>query len=156
APRPARSRGPQCLRIPRQGSVPAPDARGEPRRTARAGSRLRGARPVSGPPPAGLSGSGPRGRASLGPVGGLCARVAALVAVASCGGAHTRKRRGAVSNDTTLRIVVRGRVQGVGFRACVEDAAILRGVQGWVRNRRDGSVEAVLSGPAEAVAAVIA
>jgi acylphosphatase len=60
-----------------------------------------------------------------------------------------------VSQDVARRIVVRGRVQGVGFRAFVEDAAILHGVHGWVRNRRDGSVEAVLAGPADAVAAVI-
>lgn len=53
------------------------------------------------------------------------------------------------------RIVVRGRVQGVGFRAFVEDAAILHGVEGWTRNRRDGTVEAVMAGSAEQVAAVI-
>jgi len=47
---------------------------------------------------------------------------------------------------------VHGRVQGVGFReACVQRAEAL-GLTGWVRNRRDGSVEALLQGPAEAVA----
>jgi len=51
--------------------------------------------------------------------------------------------------------MIRGRVQGVGFRAFVEHAALKRGIQGWVRNRRDGSVEAVLAGPTETVAAVI-
>lgn len=49
------------------------------------------------------------------------------------------------------RIVVHGRVQGVGFRfATVEAARGLR-VDGWVRNRRDGTVEAWLQGPEDAV-----
>jgi acylphosphatase len=52
-------------------------------------------------------------------------------------------------------VVVRGRVQGVGFRMFVEDAAALNGVQGWVRSRRDGSVEAVFAGSPEAVRAVV-
>jgi acylphosphatase len=51
---------------------------------------------------------------------------------------------------------VRGRVQGVGFRMFVEDAAAMHGIEGWVRNRRDGSVEAVLAGDPEAVRAVVA
>ena len=50
---------------------------------------------------------------------------------------------------------VRGRVQGVGFRWFTRDAAEAAGVTGWVRNRRDGSVEALLHGDAEAVDAVI-
>jgi acylphosphatase len=50
-------------------------------------------------------------------------------------------------------VTVRGRVQGVGYRAFVEHAA--RDLEGWVRNRRDGTVEAVFSGPDEAVAAAI-
>jgi len=50
---------------------------------------------------------------------------------------------------------VRGRVQGVGFRAFVEREALRHGVEGWVRNRRDGSVEAVLAGLPEKVEAVI-
>jgi acylphosphatase len=48
-----------------------------------------------------------------------------------------------------------GRVQGVGFRAFVEREALKRGLEGWVRNRRDGSIEAVLAGNADAVAAMI-
>jgi acylphosphatase len=51
----------------------------------------------------------------------------------------------------TVHIVVRGRVQGVGYRAFVEDEARRCGLAGWVRNRRDGTVEAVFSGPAAAV-----
>lgn len=45
-----------------------------------------------------------------------------------------------------VRIVVRGRVQGVGFRAFVAREAGRRGVSGWVRNCRDGAVEAVFEG----------
>lgn len=48
-------------------------------------------------------------------------------------------------------VVFSGRVQGVGFRAFVEDEAARTGVEGWVRNRRDGTVEAVFSGDAKAV-----
>ena len=50
---------------------------------------------------------------------------------------------------------VRGRVQGVGYRAWTEDEALRRGLEGWVRNRRDGAVEAVFAGPAETVAAMV-
>jgi acylphosphatase len=52
------------------------------------------------------------------------------------------------------RVIVHGRVQGVGFRVFVARAARARGVSGWVRNRPDGTVEAVLegeSGPLESV-----
>jgi acylphosphatase len=53
-------------------------------------------------------------------------------------------------------VVFRGRVQGVGFRAFVEDEAARTGVEGWVRNRRDGTVEAVFAGKAKAVEDTIA
>jgi acylphosphatase len=46
----------------------------------------------------------------------------------------------------TVHVVITGRVQGVGYRAWTEDEALRRGLNGWVRNRRDGSVEAVFSG----------
>ena len=52
-------------------------------------------------------------------------------------------------------MVVHGRVQGVGFRAFVEHEALRRGLEGWVRNCRDDSVEAVLAGDADVVAAMI-
>jgi acylphosphatase len=52
-------------------------------------------------------------------------------------------------------VVFRGRVQGVGFRAFVEEAATRHGLEGWVRNRRVGTVEAVLSGDAAMVDAVV-
>lgn len=54
------------------------------------------------------------------------------------------------------RIVVRGRVQGVGFRAFVEEEAQARALAGFVRNRRDGSVEAQFAGPPAIVEAMIA
>jgi acylphosphatase len=50
------------------------------------------------------------------------------------------------------RVLIRGRVQGVGYRAFVQCTALDRGLEGWVRNRRDGSVEAVFAGPAATVA----
>jgi len=53
-------------------------------------------------------------------------------------------------------IRVRGRVQGVGFRAFVEHQALKLGVGGWVRNRLDGTVEAMVQGTQEAVEAMIA
>ena len=52
-------------------------------------------------------------------------------------------------------VIVHGRVQGVGFRAFVEHEALRRGLEGWVRNRRDGSVEAVFAGSLEIVEAMI-
>ncbi len=51
--------------------------------------------------------------------------------------------------------IVRGRVQGIGYRAWMANEAVQRGLEGWVRNRREGSVEAVLAGPADAVDAMI-
>jgi acylphosphatase len=53
------------------------------------------------------------------------------------------------------RVTVHGRVQGVGFRYAVERAARSRGVAGWVRNRSDGTVEAVFEGDAEAVESLV-
>jgi acylphosphatase len=50
---------------------------------------------------------------------------------------------------------VRGRVQGVGFRNFVEHHAMQGGLAGWVRNRRDGSVEAVFAGPERTVNGMI-
>ena len=53
-------------------------------------------------------------------------------------------------------VTIRGRVQGVGYRAWVEDEATARDLEGWVRNRRDGSVEAVFAGPAGVVTDMVA
>ena len=52
-------------------------------------------------------------------------------------------------------VVIRGIVQGVGYRAWAEDEALRRDLGGWVRNRRDGTVEAVFSGPDQEVEAII-
>jgi acylphosphatase len=49
------------------------------------------------------------------------------------------------------RLVIRGRVQGVGFRDAAVQAGFEFGVHGWVRNRADGSVEALVQGEHEAV-----
>jgi acylphosphatase len=57
--------------------------------------------------------------------------------------------------DTIRHVTVSGRVQGVGYRYFVEREAQSRNLEGWVRNRRDGSVEAVFAGPAQAVTAMI-
>jgi acylphosphatase len=51
---------------------------------------------------------------------------------------------------------IRGRVQGVWYRGWTVDEAERRGLRGWVRNRRDGSVEAVLCGPQAVVDDMIA
>jgi len=56
----------------------------------------------------------------------------------------------------TFRLRVTGRVQGVGFREALRAEALHLGVTGWVRNRRDGSVEAILQGGNEALQALIA
>jgi acylphosphatase len=53
-------------------------------------------------------------------------------------------------------VLVRGLVQGIGFRYSLVGQAESRGVAGWVRNRPDGSVEAVLEGAAAGVDAVVA
>jgi len=54
-----------------------------------------------------------------------------------------------------VRIVITGRVQGVWFRGWMVGEAAARGINGWVRNRHDGAVEAVFSGPEATVEAMI-
>ncbi|MFT4121811.1 acylphosphatase [Bradyrhizobium sp.] len=55
-----------------------------------------------------------------------------------------------------LQVMIRGRVQGVGYRAWVEHQARTSGLEGWVRNRRDGSVEALFAGTPKHVADMVA
>ena len=61
-----------------------------------------------------------------------------------------------MSERLTRRVVVHGRVQGVGFREYMRREALSLGVAGWVRNRRDGSVEAVVHGDEGAVERMVA
>jgi acylphosphatase len=51
----------------------------------------------------------------------------------------------------TVRVRIEGGVQGVGYRYWTERVAAELGLTGWVRNRRDGSVEALFAGPADSV-----
>jgi acylphosphatase len=60
-----------------------------------------------------------------------------------------------VESDRAVRLIIAGHVQGVGFRAFVARKASARGICGWVRNRRDGTVEALIVGGNDAVAAII-
>lgn len=52
---------------------------------------------------------------------------------------------------THFKLRITGKVQGVGFRDWAIEEAKLRGLDGWVRNRSDGSVEVMISGPDKAV-----
>ena len=55
----------------------------------------------------------------------------------------------------SVRVRIEGRVQGVGFRYWTERVAAELGLAGWVRNTRDGSVEALFAGPADDVAQML-
>jgi acylphosphatase len=58
-------------------------------------------------------------------------------------------------SDAVRQVTIRGRVQGVGYRYWLEQQARARGLEGWVRNRRDGRVEALFAGPPDAVSGMI-
>lgn len=57
--------------------------------------------------------------------------------------------------EIAVRAMIEGRVQGVGFRAWTAHEAARRNLRGWVRNRGDGSVEALFIGEADAVESML-
>lgn len=59
------------------------------------------------------------------------------------------------TDERAVRVRIGGRVQGVWFRAWTAREATVRGLSGWVRNRADGTVEALFCGPEAAVADMI-
>ncbi len=61
-----------------------------------------------------------------------------------------------LDGDTAVRVRIQGKVQGVWFRGWMMDEARARHLRGWVRNRRDGSVEALFVGPPQRVEDMIA
>lgn len=71
--------------------------------------------------------------------------------------AHTDANHvpGEVLQVQTIRLLISGRVQGVGYRDALQREAERLGVTGWVRNRADGDVEALAQGGAQAVAALL-
>jgi acylphosphatase len=60
-----------------------------------------------------------------------------------------------MSEVVAVRVRISGRVQGVWYRGWTVESATKRSLRGWVRNRRDGAVEALFIGPAEHVEAMI-
>ena len=60
-----------------------------------------------------------------------------------------------MSGQRQVHLIITGRVQGVWYRGWTVKTASALGLQGWVRNRRDGTVEAMFSGPTAAVEEMI-
>lgn len=60
-------------------------------------------------------------------------------------------QRGKTMRNIRIHLIIEGRVQGVWFRDSTRREAISLGVSGWVRNMRDGSVEAIIEGPEDHV-----
>jgi acylphosphatase len=61
-----------------------------------------------------------------------------------------------MNDHVCRRLRIHGLVQGVGFRFSLQREALRLGLTGWVRNRHDGTVEAIASGPSSAVDALVA
>jgi acylphosphatase len=59
-------------------------------------------------------------------------------------------------DNIRVHLIIEGRVQGVWFRDSTRNEALALGVSGWVRNRRDGTVEAVAEGPEAQVKKLVA
>lgn len=68
---------------------------------------------------------------------------------------NKRPEKDSSGEDVAIRIVIEGRVQKVGFRQWMKQAAVKHGVCGWVRNKADMTVEALLYGPKGQVSDVI-
>jgi acylphosphatase len=66
-----------------------------------------------------------------------------------------RHSRDAGSAKVSYRVVIKGRVQGVSFRVSMRERALQHGLAGWVRNRSDGAVEALIHGEERQVARLI-
>jgi acylphosphatase len=60
-----------------------------------------------------------------------------------------------MSTEVIARVLIRGRVQGIGFRAFIQREARRLNLEGWVRNRRTGTLEAMFAGTPEAVDAIV-
>src|SRR5271154_3914765 len=68
---------------------------------------------------------------------------------------HRMERAMAAEEREIKRLMIRGTVQKIGYRVWVEREALALGLKGWVRNRRDGSVEVLVGGPPQGVAELI-
>lgn len=73
----------------------------------------------------------------------------------SCSRSNLADARPSMNPALAFHLRIRGHVQGVGYRQALRSRALEAGVSGWVRNRRDGTVEACVEGPPAAVQALI-
>src|SRR6516225_156658 len=145
----------QRLRERRFRPLSAPPTAGAVRRRAGDGAGLYRAPTRGGDAAAGLHPAGGRSRARVAVARNLHPLAGALGAVAMARRPRQRHRGSGMRARVIRHLIIRGRVQGVGYRAFAEYTAFGHGLAGWVRNRRDGAVEAVLAGPAAAVARVV-
>jgi acylphosphatase len=81
---------------------------------------------------------------------------AARISFLSPSASFARRNQNTIFDMATQRLRIIGRVQGVGFRTTLQDEAQKLGLAGWVRNRSDGSVEALAEGSPQALAALAA